>query len=103
MAMFKDKAAAFRHFNLAAGIGAALASGTLFYRGQVALGFLVAAFGLSAIVMAESDIDSSSKHTFRSFGQSLRGRSNVSTLGKLCDIASYFCFAAALISWLALR
>ncbi len=103
MGMFKDKASAIRHFNLAAGIGALLASGVLFHRQQVALGFLVAFFGLSAIVMAESDIDLTKKHSLKSFGVLLKGRSYVSTLGKLCDIASYFCLAAALISWLVLR
>jgi hypothetical protein len=103
MGIFKDKASAIRHSNLAAGIGGLLASGVIFHRQQFALGFLIASFGLSAIVMAESDIDVTKKHTLKSFGGLLRGRSNVSTLGKLCDITSYFCLAAALISWLMMR
>ena len=103
MRIFKDKASAIRHFNLAAGIGALLASAVLFHHQRVALGFLIAAFGLSSIVMAESDMDLTQKHTLKSFGGLLRGRSNVSTLGKLCDITSYFCLAAALVSWLVLR
>ena len=103
MGLLKDKKSAFRHFNLAAGVGALLASGVLFHRGQLALGFLVDFFGLSMIVAAESEIDFFKKHTLRSFGKSLGGRSSVSTLGKLCDIASYFCLAAALISWLVLH
>jgi hypothetical protein len=103
MDLFKDKASGFRHFNLAAGVGALLASGVLLYRGQLPTGFLVAFFGLSAIVMAESDIDVTKKHSLRSLGTLLSGRSYVSTLGKLCDIASWFFLAAALISWLVLR
>jgi ethanolamine utilization microcompartment shell protein EutS len=103
MGMFKDKTSAIRHFNLAAGVGALLASGVVLYRGQIAFGFLIAFFGLSAIVMAESDIDVTKKHTLKSFGILVKGRSSVSTLGKLCEIASYFCLAAALISWLVLR
>jgi hypothetical protein len=103
MQIFRDKAAAFRQLNRAAGVGALLAAGVLLYRGQLPFGFVVAFFGLSAIVMAESEIDPTQQHTMRSLGRSLAGRSYVSTLGKLCDIASWFCLAAALISWFALR
>lgn len=101
--MFRDKATAFRHFHLAAAFGALLASGVLFFRQQIALAFFVAFLGLSAITMAESQIDVMQKHTLRSFGQLLRGHSQVSTLAKMCDIASYFCLAAAIISWLVER
>jgi hypothetical protein len=32
-----------------------------------------------------------------------RDRSGISTLGSLCGITSWFCLAAALVSWVALR
>jgi hypothetical protein len=103
MKMFKDKAATFRHFNLAAGVGGLVASGSLFYRGQIALAFLVAFTGLSFIAAGETDADLTTKYSIRSLPTLLTQRMYISTLGKLCDIASWFCLAAALISWLVLR
>lgn len=101
--MFKDKRSAYRHMNLAAGAGALLASFVLLFRNQLPLGFLLAYFGLSAVVMAETDIDVTERHSLKSFGELLRRRTGISTLGKLCDIASWFCLLAAIISWLVLR
>lgn len=103
MEMFKDKVSVARNVKLAAGIGILLAATTIFWRGQLALGFLTTGFGLSVIVMAEGEFDLSKKHDLKSFWQMLRSRTEVSTLGKLCDITAHFCYAAALISWLVLR
>ena len=103
MGILKDKRSAYRHMNLAAGAGALLASVVLLFRGQLPLGFLLAYFGLSAVVMAESDIDVTERHSLKSFGELLRRRTGISTLGKLCEVASYFFLAASIISWLALR
>ena len=51
----------------------------------------------------ETGLDVTARLDRGSFGKLLRGRSQVSTLGKLCDIASWFCLAAAVISWIVLR
>ena len=103
MSFIKIKASSFRHGCLAAGVGASLAAGVLFYRQQIVTGFFVAYLGLSLVATAESSTDFTAEHTWRSFGKLLKGRSSISTFGKLCDITSYFCLAAALISWLVLR
>ena len=98
-----DKSPVFRSVLLATGVATLALSLVLLYRQRLAEGFLCAFLGLSAITAFETDIDHEEKHSTRSFITLMRGGSPVSTLGKLCDITSWFCLAAALISWLALR
>jgi uncharacterized membrane protein YjjP (DUF1212 family) len=97
------KSSKFRTMLLAAGVAMLALSLVLLFRQHLVEGFLCAFLGLSAMTVSQSDIDPGAKHDARSFLALMRGRSQVSTLGKLCDISSYFCLAAALISWLALR
>jgi len=85
------------------GVATIVASGFLLYRQQAVRGFLLAFVGLSVIALAETAIDYQQKHTRGSLGRWIGGRSYVSTLGQLCNIAAYFCLAAALVSWFALR
>ncbi|HTQ35677.1 MAG TPA: hypothetical protein VMH77_01465 [Steroidobacteraceae bacterium] len=103
MGLLKVKLATFRRFSRAAGCGALLAAGLLLHRGQLPAGFLLAFLALSAIAVAESDIDFTAGLNRRSCASMLTARSQISTLGKLCDIAAYFCLAAAVISWVAAR
>jgi len=88
---------------LAAGGVAAAGAVVLLARGQLVPGFFLAFAGLSAVAVAETDIDPGARFTAASFTASMRrDRSAISTLGSLCGIASWFCLAAALISWVAL-
>lgn len=98
-----NKVAVFRQVLLALGVAALVMTGVLFQRGQLAAGFLAAAFGLSLLAAAETELDFNARLSLRSFGSFLRGRTYISTLGQLCDITSYFCLAAALICWIVLR
>ena len=76
----------------------------MFIRQRIVEGFLLAFVGLSTISLHQTDVDYETRHDAKSFMQRLRtGRSSISTLGWVCDISSYLCLAAALISWLALR
>jgi len=101
--MTHSRLSTFRLISRAAGIGALLAVILLFQRRQTAAGFMLAFLALSVIAVAESDIDFTTRLDRRSLGTLLAGRARISTLGKLCDIAAYFCLAAAVISWVALR
>jgi hypothetical protein len=101
--MSNRKSSLFRHVLLAAGIAVLVFSFVLLFRHRLAEGFFCAFLGLSGISASETDIDHGARLDARSFATLMRGRSSISTLGKLCDITSYFCLAAALISWLALR
>jgi len=103
MSIFNIQGSGFRHLALALGVAGLVLSAVLFHRAHLAPGFLVAFLGLSAIAAGETDLDVTATLNSRSFGKLLRGRSQVSTLGKLCDIASYFCLAAAIVSWVASR
>jgi hypothetical protein len=98
-----DKSSLFRTVLLAAGVAMLALSVVLLYRQRLVEGFLCAFLGLSAVTVFGTEIHYEAKHDTRSFIALMRGRSPVSTLGKLCDIAAYFCLAAALLSWLALR
>jgi hypothetical protein len=103
MRIFNIQGSTFRHLALSLGVAGLVLGAVLFFRGLIAPGFLAAFLGLSAIGAGETDLDVSARLDAGSFGKLLRDRSQVSTLGKLCDIASYFCLAAAVISWIALR
>ena len=85
------------------GVATIVAAGFVLYRQQAVQGFLVAFVGLSIIGLAETAVDYQQKLTRRSIGNWMGSRSNISTLGQMCNIASYFCLAAALVSWIALR
>ena len=85
------------------GVGTTVAAGFVLYRQQAVQGFLLAFLGLSIIALAETAIDMRQRLTRHSLGGWLRNRSYISTLGQLCNIASFFCLAAAIISWIALR
>lgn len=103
MSIFNIRGSTFRHLALALGVAGLVLGAVLLFRGHIAPGFLAAFLGLSAIGAGETDLDVTATLDSRSFGKLLRGRSQVSTPGKLCDIASYFCLAAAVISWIVLR
>jgi hypothetical protein len=103
MGIFNIKGATFRQLALALGVAGLVLSLVLLVRGHIVPGFMAAFLALSAIGVGETDLDVTSTLDSRSVGKLLRGRSPVSTLGKLCDIASYFCLAAAIISWIVLR
>jgi len=97
------KRSTFRQIMLATGVAGLLVAGLLFWREQIVPGFVAAFLGLSAIAVAETEVDVTARLSVRSLSGLLSGRSYISTLGMLCDIASYFCLAAAIISWLVLR
>lgn len=103
MGSLNNKGAVFRQVLLALGVAGLVLTGVLFQRGQIAAGFLAAAAGLSLIAAAETELDVNARLNMRSFGKLLAGRTCISMLGQMCDIASYFCLAAALISWIVLR
>jgi hypothetical protein len=88
---------------LAAGCVGCAAAAVLLARGQLPTGFFLGFAGLSAVAVAETDIDPGARFTGRSLAGSVRGEhSPITTLGSLCGVASWFCLAAALISWVAL-
>src|SRR5262249_36738241 len=102
--MSLDKSAVFRIVLLAAGCAALATSFLQLLHQHLVQGFLLACGGFSAIAAFETDLDYETRHTARSFIARLRnGRAGISTLGSLCNIVSYFCLAAALISWVALQ
>ena len=103
MGIFDIKGSTFRQLALALGAAGLLLGALLLYRAHIAAGFLAAFLALSAIGAGETGLDVTARLDRGSFGKLLRGRSQVSTLGKLCDIASWFCLAAAVISWIVLR
>jgi hypothetical protein len=103
MSMVNIKRSTFRQICLALGTAGLLIAGMLFWRGQIVLAFVAAFLGLSSIAVAETEADVTARLGIRSFGKLLAGRAQISTLGMLCDIASYFCLAAAIISWFVLR
>ncbi len=103
MGSLKERGAVFRQVLLALGVAGLVLTGVLFQRGHIAAGFLSAAISLSVIAAAETELDLTARLDLRSFGRLLAGRSYISTLGQLCDITSYFCLAAAAISWIVLR
>lgn len=103
MSLVKIKTSTFRQISLAAGVGGLFAAALFFYREQIVGGFLLAFLGLSVIAAAETNIDFSAELSMRSFGKLLMRRSCVSTFGKVCDIMSYVCLAAAGLAWLAQR
>jgi hypothetical protein len=103
MSNINTRQSRFRHISLALGVAGLVIAGLLFWRGLTVVAFVAAFLGLSSISVAETEMDATTRLGVRSFGKLLAGRSQISTLGKLCDIASYFCLAAALISWIALR
>jgi hypothetical protein len=86
-----------------AGVAGIVASGLLLYHQQLVWGFLLAFAGLSVVALAETALDYQQKLSRRSIGNWMGSRSHISTLGHMCNIASWFCLAAALISWFALR
>jgi hypothetical protein len=87
----------------AAGIAATVTAGFLLYRQQLVRGFLLAFIGLTVVGLAETALDYQQKLTSRSLGTWMGRRSHISTLGQMCNIASWFCLTAALISWIALH
>jgi hypothetical protein len=94
----------FRMLMLAAGCIASAAAVVLLARGQLTPGFFLAFAGLSAVAVAETEVDAGTRFTAASLAASMRrDRSGISTLGSLCGITSWFCLAAALVSWVALR
>jgi hypothetical protein len=94
----------FRVFMLAAGCVGSAAAAVMLARGQLPAGFFLAFVGMSSIAVAETDIETGARFTVASLATSMRrDRSPVSTLGSLCGITSWFCLAAALLSWVALR
>jgi hypothetical protein len=97
-----SKSSAFRTVLLAAGVAALGISIFLFLRRRLVEAFLLAFVGLTSISVSETDLDYTTKFNAQSFGTYLSKRSDISTFGKLCEIASYFCLLAALLSWVAL-
>jgi hypothetical protein len=103
MSMVNIKRSTFRHICLALGVAGLVISGLLVWHGQLVVAFVAAFLGLTSVSVAETDVDVTASLGIRSFGKLLAGRAHISTLGLLCDIASYFCLAAAIISWFVLR
>ena len=101
--MSNYKTRAFRSVLLAAGVAFLALALVLLFRQRLAEGFLCAFLGLSSVSVFETEFNFGAKLGAGSFTTLMRGRAPISTLGKLCDITAYFCLAAALISWLALR
>lgn len=93
----------FRAALLAAGITVLAVSAFLLFRERITGGLLLAFAGLSAISLSETHVDYTAKMDARSFGGFLRKRSDISTLGKVCEIGSVLCLAAALLNQLVSR
>lgn len=99
-----DRSSIVRTVLLAAGCAALIVALVLLARQQLAQGFLFAFGGLSAISVSQTDMDYTAGFNARSFINHLAtGRTHISALGRICDIASYLCLAGALISWAARR